>query len=61
MSDTDLLALTYAADELESFVAIFEHRMKEAGGYMPSIATHLRLIADELADKYPDDTNGGRQ
>jgi hypothetical protein len=33
--------------------------MKEAGGYMPSLATHFRLIADEMAEKYPDDINGG--
>ncbi len=32
---------------------------KVAGCYMPAIATMLRLKADELADKYPDDTNGG--
>ncbi len=33
--------------------------MERAGVYMPSIATALRLKADELADRYPDDTNGG--
>ena len=31
------------------------------GVYMPSIATALRIEADEMAEKYPDDTNGGSQ
>ena len=33
--------------------------MERSGVYMPSIATVLRLKADEMADRYPDDTNGG--
>ena len=44
---------------LESLVALYEDRLEEEGGYMPTLATHLRLIADEMADKYPDDVNGG--
>jgi len=27
------------------------------GAYMPSLATYLRLHADELADRFPDDDN----
>ena len=45
--------------ELASLVATFERRMKEGGAYMPSLATHFRVIADEMAEKYPDDINGG--
>ncbi len=45
-----------ALDELvDAAVSEFER----AGVYMPSIATALRLKADELAEKYPDDANGG--
>lgn len=33
---------------------------KSDGGYMPALATLVRILADELADAYPDDTNGGR-
>jgi hypothetical protein len=55
----DVLEPICLTAELESFVANFERRMKEAGGYMPSLATHFRLIADEMAEKYPDDINGG--
>jgi hypothetical protein len=55
----DMLEPICLTAELESLVAIFERRMKAAGGYMPSLATRLRLIADEMADKYPDDINGG--
>lgn len=35
-------------------------RCKSDGGYMPALATLVRILADELADAYPDDTNGGR-
>jgi hypothetical protein len=45
--------------ELESLVAIFESHMKEAGAYMPTLATRLRIIADQMAGKYPDSINGG--
>lgn len=36
-----------------------EELAKRQGAYMPALATLLRLHADELADKYPDDANGG--
>ncbi len=42
-------------DLVEAAVSEFER----AGVYMPSIATALRLKADELAEKYHDDTHGG--
>lgn len=45
------MALIDAIDRYASAV-------RENGGYMPAIATRLRTIADEMADKYPDDTNG---
>lgn len=41
---------------IEKFVQCWQKR----GGYMPACATVLRIIADELADRFPDDTNGGR-
>ena len=41
-------------------VAKLEADTLAIGGYMPAIATRLRLYADELADRYPDDANGGR-
>ena len=44
---------------LESLVALYESRMEKEGGYMPTLATRLRVIADEMAAKYPDDINGG--
>lgn len=43
-------------DAIERFVQSCQRR----GGYMPACATVLRIIADELADRFPDDTNGGR-
>ena len=43
-------------DAIERFVQSCQRR----GGYMPACATVLRVIADELADRFPDDTNGGR-
>ena len=43
-------------DAIEKFVQSCQRR----GGYMPACATVLRIIADELADRFPDDTNGGR-
>lgn len=42
-------------DAIESYASA----VRKNGGYMPAIATRLRIIADEMADKYPDDTNGG--
>lgn len=43
-------------ESIERFVTAYA----VAGAYMPSIATWLRIAADELADRFPDDTNGGR-
>lgn len=43
-------------DAIERFVQSCQRR----GGYMPACATVLRVMADELADRFPDDTNGGR-
>ena len=37
-----------------------ENVCKAEGGYMPALATLVRILADDLADAYPDDTNGGR-
>lgn len=48
------IALIDAIDRYASAV-------RENAGYMPAIATRLRIIADEMADKYPDDTNGGHR
>lgn len=47
----------FAMDVIEKFVQSCQKR----GGYMPACATVLRIIADELADRFPDDTNGGRR
>lgn len=44
---------------LEGAIEQYEREYKERGGYMPAIATLLRIYADEMAGKYPDDTNGG--
>ena len=47
-------------ERLDEAIAEFEGYCRSQGGYMPAIATLLRIRADEMADKYPDDTNGGR-
>ena len=44
---------------LDAAILEFTKQADILGVYMPSIATYLRLHADELADKYPDDVNGG--
>jgi hypothetical protein len=49
-----------ALNDFRQAVEVFERQMLAADAYMPSLATSLRIHADELADKYPDDTNGGR-
>lgn len=36
-----------------------EAACKANDGYMPALSTLVRILADELADKYPDDINGG--
>lgn len=43
----------------DNAVAEFERAAKDAGLYMPGLATRLRLHADTLAERYPDDANGG--
>ncbi len=45
--------------ELDDRIDTAISRAERAGFYMPAIATALRLKADEMAEKYPDDTNGG--
>lgn len=42
---------------MDEAVRKFAQDADELGVYMPSLATYLRLHADELADKYPDDAN----
>jgi len=44
---------------LDAAILEFTKHADGLGVYMPSLATYLRLHADELADKYPDDVNGG--
>jgi hypothetical protein len=38
---------------LEDFVEGWEATSRRSGGYMPALATLMRIAADELADKYP--------
>ena len=47
-----------AKDDLDAAILEFTMQADILGVYMPSLATYLRLHADELADKYPDDVNG---
>ena len=46
-------------DTLDGMIEAAVSEAEKAGVYMPAIATRLRLLADEYADRYPDDTNGG--
>jgi hypothetical protein len=48
-----------AKDDLDAAILEFTMQADILGVYMPSLATYLRIHADELADKYPDDVNGG--
>ena len=48
-----------AKDDQDAAILEFTMQADILGVYMPSLATYLRLHADELADKYPDDVNGG--
>jgi len=48
-----------AIEDLEGHIFAFEKACLHAGAYMPALATRLRIYADELASRYPDDTNGG--
>ncbi|PWE26690.1 hypothetical protein C4N9_20735 [Pararhodobacter marinus] len=56
---TDMQQVREAVDELERAVQVFTEKCIEAGAYLPGIATRLRIYADEMADRYPDHTNGG--
>lgn len=44
---------------LDEAVRKFVAEANLLGVYMPGLATYLRLHADELAEKHPDDINGG--
>lgn len=44
-------------EELEDAIEAFVSRVREEGGYMPAIATLLRLKADEFAERFPDEVN----
>lgn len=48
-------------DELRNAVNDYVAAVTANGGYLPAVATLLRLIADELADRFPDDANGGNR
>lgn len=50
-----------AEQDLRDAIEKFVQSCQKRGGYMPACATVLRIIADELADRFPDDTNGGRR
>lgn len=56
----EALAMPSAIDELRAAIEAYEANWIALDGYKPAIATLLRIIADEMADKYPDDTNNGR-
>lgn len=58
---TNAIAIDFdPVKKLRQSIKTFEQEYASAGGHMPAIATLLRIYADELADKYPDDANGGR-
>lgn len=48
-------------DKLRGAIEEFVQDCQRRNGYMPACATVLRIIADELADRFPDDTNGGHR
>ncbi len=45
--------------DFDEAVRKFVSEMDKSGAYMPGLATYLRIHADELAERFPDDTNGG--
>jgi hypothetical protein len=47
-------------DALAHFLEGWERTAARVDFYMPALATHLRIAADEMADRYPDDVNAGR-
>ena len=47
-------------DAVENFEAALDRFVRDcqiAGAYMPSLATRLRIHADELADRFPDEAS----
>lgn len=46
-------------DVLDYLLDRLAEDMKASGAYMPALATLMRAKADEMADRFPDDTNGG--
>ncbi len=46
-------------DALDGLIEAAVSEAERAGVYMPAIATRLRLLAGEYAERYPDDSNGG--
>ncbi len=53
--EIQMLLMKKMDDEIDAVC----REMERDGVYMPSIATCLRLKADELAELYPDDSNKG--
>lgn len=54
---TDLKAVRSACDDFEIALEALVGKCQDAGAYMPGLATRLRLYADEIADRFPDETN----
>ncbi len=46
-------------DALDDLIGVAVSEAERSGVYMPAIATRLRFLADEFAERYPDDANGG--
>ena len=55
----DMKEVKAATEALWKALNVWEGRCRDAGAYMPGLATRLRIEADELAKKYPDEINGG--
>ena len=49
-----------AIEAMKTTIAECAAKLAAADFYMPAFATLLRISADEYADRFPDDTNGGR-
>ena len=56
---TDMDRMIKAILSLEREINACAAECEAAGVYMPAFATRLRIYADEWADRYPDETNGG--
>jgi hypothetical protein len=52
-------ALRAVFDTFEAALEVLVTECQKADAYMPGLATRLRLYADDLADRFPDDTNQG--